>query len=204
MIMNKNRLMLYMGMALIVATIVVACSGAPAPTQAPAAEQPTAAPATEQPTAAPATEQPTAAPAAGEAGEKTATTEEEAAVEEVARPSNPGGPGPAIDLTGDAKAGEQVYVDNCQKCHGENGTGGVDNPGSDDGTIPPLNPIDETMVSKDPKVFAVNIDLFIEHGSSPEGDNPKEVMAAWGDDKKLTPQQIADVIAYVISLNTTQ
>ncbi len=124
-----------------------------------------------------------------------------AATTEVARPSNPGGPGPAIGLTGDPKAGEKVYVDSCQKCHGEKGVGEVENPGSDDGTIPPLNPIDETMVNKDPKVFATNIDLFIEHGSKPEGDKPKEVMAAWGDDKKLTPQQIADVIAYVISLN---
>ncbi len=89
---------------------------------------------------------------------------------EVARPSNAGGPGEAIDLTGDPKAGEQVFADNCQKCHGEKGVGGVDNPGSDDGTIPPLNPIDETMVDKDPKVFATNIDLFIEHGSTPEGE----------------------------------
>jgi mono/diheme cytochrome c family protein len=178
MMKNKNRLMLYTGTALIVMGIVVAC--APAATPPP-------------PT-------PTPAPTAGEAGQK-ATTEEPAA-EEVARPSNAGGPGPAIGLTGDPKAGEKVYVDSCQKCHGEQGQGGVDNPGSDDGTIPPVNPIDETMVSKDSKVFATNIDLFIEHGSKPEGDNPKEIMAAWGDDKKLTPQQIADVIAYVISLNT--
>jgi mono/diheme cytochrome c family protein len=120
---------------------------------------------------------------------------------EVARPSNPGGPGPALALTGDVTAGEKVYTDNCQKCHGEKGVGGIANPGSDDGTIPPLNPIDETMVSTDTKVFATNIDLFIEHGSKPEGDNPKEVMAAWGDQGKLTPQQIADVTAYVISLN---
>ncbi len=121
---------------------------------------------------------------------------------EVARPSNAGGPGEAINLTGDPKAGEQIFTDSCQKCHGEKGVGGVDNPGSDDGTIPPLNPIDETMVDKDPKVFATNIDLFVEHGSMPEGDSPKEKMAAWGDDKKLTPQQIADVIAYIISLNS--
>ena len=121
---------------------------------------------------------------------------------EVARPSNAGGPGAALGLTGDPTAGEKVFVDSCQKCHGEKGIGGVDNPGSDDGTIPPLNPIDETMVDKDAKVFATNIDLFIEHGSTPEGDNPKEKMAAWGDDKKLTPQQIADVIAYIISLNS--
>jgi mono/diheme cytochrome c family protein len=50
-------------------------------------------------------------------------------------------------------------------------------------------------------VFARTLDLFIEHGSTPEGPNPKDVMAAWGDDGKLTPQQIADVIAYIVSLN---
>jgi mono/diheme cytochrome c family protein len=120
---------------------------------------------------------------------------------EVARPSNPGGPGPALTLVGNIISGTQVFVDNCQKCHGPQGAGGVDNPGSDDGTIPPLNPIDETMVSADPKVFAYNIDLFVEHGSTPSGTNPKQVMPAWGDDKKLTAQQIADVIAYIISLN---
>jgi len=27
-------------------------------------------------------------------------------------------------------------------------------------------------------------------------------MDSWGDSKKLTPQQIADVIAYIISLNS--
>jgi mono/diheme cytochrome c family protein len=121
---------------------------------------------------------------------------------EVARPSNPGGPGPAIGLTGDVTAGEKIFVDSCQKCHGEKGVGGVKNEGSDDGTIPELNPIDETMVDKDPKVFATNIDLFIEHGSTAAGPSPKEKMDSWGDSKKLTPQQIADVIAYIISLNS--
>jgi mono/diheme cytochrome c family protein len=58
------------------------------------------------------------------------------------------------------------------------------------------------MISKDLKVFAYNIDLFVEHGSTAEGPNPKEKMPAWGDTKKLTPQQIADVIAYLISLNS--
>jgi mono/diheme cytochrome c family protein len=92
-------------------------------------------------------------------------------------------------------------VDNCQKCHGDQGQGGIDNPGSDDGTIPPLNPIDATLIDKDPKVYATNLDLFIEHGSTPAGTNPKETMPAWGDENKLTPQQIADVIAYIIRLN---
>ncbi len=129
------------------------------------------------------------------------STETTTTTVEVARPSNSGGPGPALGLGGDAAAGEKLFADNCQKCHGEHGQGGIENPGSTDGTIPPLNPIDETMVSADAKVFAYNVDLFIEHGSTPEGTNPKEKMAAWGDEKKLTPQQIAGIIAYIIKLN---
>jgi mono/diheme cytochrome c family protein len=121
--------------------------------------------------------------------------------EEIARPSKAGGPGPALALTGDPTAGAQVFVQNCQKCHGAAGVGGVDNPGSTDGTVPPLKPIDSTLVDKDLKVFAFNVDLFIEHGSTPEGPSPKLTMPAWGDEKTLTPQQIADVIAYLIGLN---
>ena len=117
------------------------------------------------------------------------------------RPSNPGGPGPAVKLTGDAKAGGDIYVANCQKCHGEQGKGAVSNPGSTDGTVPALNPIDDTLKSSDPVVYATNLDLFIEHGSTPAGDKPTLLMTAWGDQKKLTDQQIADVIAFVESLN---
>ncbi len=124
-----------------------------------------------------------------------------AAAVDIARPSNPGGPGAAATMTGDAKAGAQVFVDNCKKCHGDEGVGGVSNPGSTEGTIPELNPIDSTLVDKDPKVYAYNLDLFIEHGSAMDGPSPKEKMPAWGDEGKLTPQQIADVIAYVMSLN---
>ena len=124
-----------------------------------------------------------------------------AATVEVARPSNPGGPGPATTLVGDAQNGAQIFATNCVACHGAQGKVGVNNPGSKDGTVPPLNPIDDTLKSADPKVFAYNIDLFIEHGSTPEGSSPTLKMLAWGDQKTLTPQQIADVIAYVISLN---
>ena len=63
---------------------------------------------------------------------------EAAAQEEVARPHTPGGPGDAINLTGDPTAGLKVFSDHCQVCHGEAGTDNVVNPGSDDGTIPPL------------------------------------------------------------------
>ncbi len=126
---------------------------------------------------------------------------EPAAAADIARPSNPGGPGPAVDLQGNANNGKQIYVANCQFCHGEEGKGGLPNPGTTDTTVPALNPIDPTLVNADYKTFAFNIDLFIEHGSVPEGFAPTRNMPAWGDNKALTPQQIADVIAYIISLN---
>lgn len=118
-----------------------------------------------------------------------------------APPSNPGGPGPAVDLTGDPDKGADIYRTNCQVCHGDQGRGGVSNPGSTDQTVPALRPIDSTIASADRKQFAINLDLFIRHGSMPEGTRPAIQMPAWGDLKRLTPQQIADVIAYVIRLN---
>lgn len=119
----------------------------------------------------------------------------------VARPSNPGDAGQAVNLKGNVQAGAQVFTANCQTCHGIDGQGGVPNPGSDDGTIPSLNPIDDTLISSDPQVYAYNLDLFVEHGSKPEGTNPQLSMPSFGDDGKLSPQQIANVIAYVMSLN---
>ena len=133
----------------------------------------------------------------------TVPTEEASAdaSQDIARPSNPGGPGPAAALTGNAVAGKSIFVANCVKCHADEGKGGIANAGSDDGTVPPLNPIDETLVSSDPHIFATNLDLFLEHGSTPAGPSPVLSMPAWGDSGKLQPQQIADVIAYVMSLN---
>ena len=60
---------------------------------------------------------------------------------------------------------------------------------------------DATLVSTDPKAYATNLDLFLQHGSTPAGDKPAKQMAPWGDSGTLTQQQIADVIAYVMSLN---
>ena len=121
--------------------------------------------------------------------------------EKVPKPSNPGGTGPALALTGDATKGAEIFKTNCVSCHGEQGKAPVDNPGSTDGTVPSLNPIDEALVNADAKTFAANIDLYIEHGSTPEGSGPALKMLAFGDTKTLTDQDIADVIAYVISLN---
>ncbi len=118
---------------------------------------------------------------------------------DAAKPSNPGGVGKAVTLTGDAANGTSIFSDNCAQCHGDQGKGGVANEGAEE-EVPSLNPIDSTMVNDNLKVFAANIDLFIEHGSTPAG-TPSRIMQAYGDQNLLTPQQIADVIAYIISLN---
>ena len=104
-------------------------------------------------------------------------------------------PGKAVNLTGDPVAGKVVFDGYCKSCHGAEATGGVVNPGSDDGTVPELNPID--MDFKD----ATAMDLVIEHGSTPAGEDTASKMPAFGDEGTLKPQQIADVIAYVLSLN---
>ncbi len=159
------------------------------------------------PTAPPPTSAPTSAPATAPTMASMPTTVAPMPTMETMKPNCASGkcdqPGPAItqNLKGDLTAGEKVYADSCQKCHGPQGQGGVPNPGSTDGTIPSLNPVDENMGKGNPKLFATTLDLFIEHGSTPDGPNPKEVMDAWGDQGKLTPQQIADVIAYIMSLN---
>jgi mono/diheme cytochrome c family protein len=131
----------------------------------------------------------------------TSVTPTPADVEEVPEPSNPGLPGSAVNLTGDPNSGKALFVTNCASCHGTEGKGGVPNPGSSDGTVPSLNPIDPLLKDPDPKVFATNIDLFIQNGSMPEGISPFRRMPGWGEQNALTQQQIADVIAYVISLN---
>lgn len=130
-----------------------------------------------------------------------ATPTETPSGNEIAGPSNSGGPGDAVNLTGDATAGKQVYINDCQLCHGTDAQGNVLNPGSDDGTVPPLNPIDPSLVSLDAKTNAANIDLFIQNGSTPSGINPARLMPAFGAQNGLTQQQIADVIAYLLALN---
>ncbi len=104
-------------------------------------------------------------------------------------------PGQAVNLTGDAAAGKTVFDANCAKCHGAAGVGGVANPGSEDESVPPLAPIDPGYNT------ATALDVVIQHGSEPEGNQPSLTMPAYGDKKLLTQQQIADVIAYILSIN---
>jgi len=112
-----------------------------------------------------------------------------------------GPPGAAATLTGRWKKGEDLFKTQCQSCHGPRGTDKVKNPGSDDGTVPPLNPIDPAIASKSPSAFAANMDRFIQHGSIPDGVKPEIFMPNWGDSGALSQQEIADVEAYVMRLN---
>jgi mono/diheme cytochrome c family protein len=115
-----------------------------------------------------------------------------------------GGQGPvgeAASLAGNVANGEVLFTNNCAYCHGPQGTDKVPNPGSDDGTVPPLNPIDPELANADAAVFAANIDRYIQHGSIPEGPEPKLFMPDWGGSGTLSQQQIADLEAYIMNLN---
>jgi ubiquinol-cytochrome c reductase cytochrome b subunit len=109
--------------------------------------------------------------------------------------------GKAAFIIGSAENGASLFKDECVSCHGHEGKGGVLNPGSDDGTVPPLDPIDRKLYDKDPKVFAANIDKLIQHGAVPEGPHPALHMPAWGDSRSLTQQKIANLEAYILKLN---
>lgn len=110
-------------------------------------------------------------------------------------------PGQAADIIGSAERGALLFNMECRACHGPHGTGKVPNPGSADGTVPPLKPIDRELFSKDPATFARNIDLFLQHGSVPEGPAPQLRMPPFGDSNSLTQQQISNAEAYILSLN---
>ncbi len=112
-----------------------------------------------------------------------------------------GPPAEAASLAGDWKRGQALFKKRCEPCHGPRGTDKVKNPGSGDGTVPPLNPIDPALADKTPSAFAANIDRIIQHGSIPDGPNPALFMPDWGDSRALSQRQIADVEAYVMRLN---
>jgi mono/diheme cytochrome c family protein len=112
-----------------------------------------------------------------------------------------GPPAEAATLNGSWKRGKAIFERQCQTCHGPRGTDKVKNPGSDDGTVPPLKPIDPDLASKTPSAFAANIDRYIQHGSIPDGPNPALFMPNWGDSRALSQKEIADVEAYVMRLN---
>lgn len=115
------------------------------------------------------------------------------------------GPSAASHTIGGIAHGESIFVAYCQQCHEAQGKGGVDNPNSADGTVPELNPMDPEIANKDPQVFVDNLEPYLQDGAVPEADpegaDPKLKMPSFGNTYALTQQQIADVEAYVLSLN---
>jgi sulfur oxidation c-type cytochrome SoxX len=109
--------------------------------------------------------------------------------------------GEAAYIIGSPDNGADLYNEQCSSCHGSDGKGGVKNPGSEDGTVPPLNPIDRELYDSNPKIFAEKIDKIIQHGSMPKGSNPALHMPAWGDSRSLTQSEIANLEAYLLKLN---
>ncbi|RQW88004.1 MAG: hypothetical protein EHM79_06695, partial [Geobacter sp.] len=105
-------------------------------------------------------------------------------------------PGKAAFIIGSAEHGALLYEKNCTSCHGPRGAGQVPNPGSTDGTVPALNPVDRNLFNENPQFFASNIDLAIQYGSQPAGPHPALVMPA-----ALTQEEIADLEAYILALN---
>lgn len=112
-----------------------------------------------------------------------------------------GASGAAVTIIGSAEHGAILFEKACSSCHGREGKGKIPNPGSADGTIPSLNPIAPDEFSPKLTTFVANIDRYVQHGSRPAGPNPQFSMLSFGDTNALTQQQIADLEAYILSLN---
>lgn len=112
-----------------------------------------------------------------------------------------GSPGTAVTIIGSADHGAILFEKSCSSCHGRAGKGKIANPGSTDGTIPSLNPIAADEYSPDPGTFVMKIDRYLQHGSRPAGPKPQFSMPPFGKTNVLTQQQIADLEAYILSLN---
>jgi ubiquinol-cytochrome c reductase cytochrome b subunit len=112
-----------------------------------------------------------------------------------------GQPGPAAKIIGSFDRGAILFQQHCETCHGPKGTDKVRNPGSEDGTVPSLNPIDRNLFNRDPQIFVDNIDRIIQHGSRPEGPGPVLQMYPYGESNSLNQQTISNIEAYILWLN---
>ncbi|MCK6553767.1 cytochrome c, partial [Candidatus Binatia bacterium] len=112
-----------------------------------------------------------------------------------------GPPGRAATIVGSADHGATLFAIYCATCHGDEGRGGVPDPGSASGQVPALNPIAVTIRSSNPGDFAENLDRFLQHGAVPGQDGGALRMPAFGQTATLTQAEIADIEAYVMQQN---
>jgi quinol-cytochrome oxidoreductase complex cytochrome b subunit len=138
----------------------------------------------------------TTAPAGGGAGTAPATEPSSAPRKEGEKRL----PGEAATLIGHAPHGAEIFRRQCRTCHGSKGAAPVPNPGAKGGKVPSLNPISKELYSNDAATFARQIDVYLQHGAVPEGQ-PALKMPAFGDSHTLSQQEIAEVEAYLLSLN---
>jgi mono/diheme cytochrome c family protein len=106
-----------------------------------------------------------------------------------------------VKMIGDPQHGAVLFDLDCAKCHGKAGAGQVPNPGSQAGVVPALSPISRGLFTNDPVVFAANIDRVIQQGATSPGPGPALQMPAFGTTHSLTLPEIANIEAYVLSLN---
>ncbi len=112
-----------------------------------------------------------------------------------------GDPGEAASIIGNVVVGQKLYTVNCATCHGINGAEGEPNYGSRFGRVPVLDPINRALFSRSPVQFAENIDRFIQHGSVKTVPAASLTMFDYGDSYTLTQPQIANIEAYILSIN---
>jgi mono/diheme cytochrome c family protein len=113
-------------------------------------------------------------------------------------------PTPGIPQTpalGDPSKGKVLFGQYCAFCHGPQGVQGLPNPGSDDGSVPVLNPIDPEIADPHADVFAGNVNDYLAEGSIPEGSGPLMMMPAFGFDNLLDSTEMGDIIAYILEIN---
>lgn len=107
----------------------------------------------------------------------------------------------AASYIGNPEHGAILFRQTCEGCHGVNGVGKVPNPGSDLGTVPALNPISRKLYDSNAVQFIDNIDPIIQNGATQPGPSPALHMPDFGKSNTLTQQQIAQVEAYILSIN---
>jgi len=104
----------------------------------------------------------------------------------------------SVGIIGDKEHGGILFHQSCIMCHGPHGnpkTPGFNAPKG----VPSLNPIDRNVFNADSQTFVEHIDPFVQHGIPNTEGGPN--MPNFGDSHALTQAQIADLEAYVISLN---